>query len=235
MPRLLSFAFCVSLAACTSVKQEFHNVDAEEIGVVIGYEIVGSKSLDPKLGLVGDVAGILAGGGAGLVLLTAPETLNAVLRTNDPVTMVDELNTAIYERLEARLMAQGYKVRLLKRAPIHYESWRSDDVPAGYLPRIEEKYQLSDSDLLASGADAVLFVEYRVDANIKDMEELQSMNAIDLKVDEVQRSALAFSMPPHNKLLYRQSYTDSALWNRLSFEHTLSIVTSLEDWPARKR
>jgi hypothetical protein len=235
MSRILLLAFCGLLTGCASVKNEFDGIAPEEVLVVIGYEIVGSKSLDPKLRVAGDIAGLFAGGLPGLVLLGGPDTINAVLRTNDPVTMVDELNAAIYQRIEDSLVMQGHKVRLLKSVPLAFESWRTDQLSANYFARVGKNYQLGASELQASGADAVLYVEYRIDANIKDMDQLQSMNAMDLQVDEIRRTMVAFSMPPHNQLLHKSTFRSSSLWNRMSFDATLACITSLADWPDNGR
>jgi len=234
MSRIFLISICLLLSSCSTVKPEFARVDPEEVGIVIGYEVTGSKTLNPRLTGAGYIAGFFIPGLTGLAVSLGSITLNEFLRTDDAVTMVDELNDAIYERLEQQLIERGYQVRLLKKQQTEFTAWADQNTPASYVERIGSRYQLTESDLQASGVDTVLYVEYRVDANIASVDELTSMAAVDLKIDHYSRNVLAYSMPPANKVLFSKRVALAGYtFRRMTFEELIEFLPSLEQWPDR--
>jgi hypothetical protein len=234
MSRIFLLACCLLLTACASVKNnEFNAVDPEEVVVVLGYQVAGSPSVSPKLASAAYIAGLLTPGVGGLAVMIGSMYVNDIFRTDDAITMIDEFNDDVYKSVEAALTAKGYKVRLLKKMPIALGDWKPNKLSNSYLSYIEQTYQLSESELTMSDADVVLYLEYRIDANIKDMAELTSMHATDLKVDQILRNVQAFSMPPRNRPMYKHSIGYKPLWNRLPYGDTIKLVTGLEQWPER--
>lgn len=233
MSRILLLACCAFLTACAAIRsQEFRQVDPEEVAVVLGYQVAGSPSVVPGLSIAGYIAGLTMPGLGGLAVSLGSLLVNDIMRTDDAITMIDELNDDVYRNLEEVLVAKGYKVRLLKKVPIDFDTWNTRN-PDIYLRHITQNYQLSEAELTASGADMVLYVEYRIDANVQTMEELTTMHAADLKVDMIRRNVRAFSMPPRNALMYKYTVGSQPLLNRLPYATTIDIVTDLQRWPDR--
>jgi hypothetical protein len=216
-------------------RREFVRLEPTKVAVVIGYEISAGKSLNPAISSLAGLAvlaaspvGVLLGGVTDFAIdtVTAPEVGN--------ITMVDDFNTAVFASIREKLQDKGYDVKLIKTAPIEFE-WRDDEGGAeAYYAYGVRNYQLGEAELSAIDADIVLYLEYSLAAYVESLDQLQSMDAVDLRIDTLARSARAYTPPPANTLVYDggKVWEEAGLY-RFEFERAVDRVTSERSWPSK--
>jgi hypothetical protein len=111
-----------------------------------------------------------------------------------------------------------------------HHNWKTKAMTEDFHAHVSSYYGLGEEELQAIDADAILLVEYRVDAYVRNAEELMSIDAADLEVDPVQRIARAYSIPADSQLICNMGTVTTRSVKCMDFESMLEHLTFLDVW-----